>query len=611
VSLWLIAEPLELRFDTQQRYSTLAHTSYIKDCDGQYRAEDIVAKEDLVPLLKSSFGYLKCPLWLTFSISNPTAKPLHVNFIHSRNSTERIELSAFSNLTPSKETWHLGTLVAPQPTELSPYYNAVQLFFAPHERKEIAIRLDSSGVLHGTWHVMSDKGLSTFIANQMLIRGFFIGVICIIILYNLTIFAILRWTPFIFCSLYAFFFAYQQLGSSKILYGWFGEHVDLMWLRVSEYGAGILAVIAILLFHRTFLETKKHFSLWFNVLLYWVPLLSLLAILLLGVFDKAFLPHIIGSLVNYMFILYGLLIVVGMAGIYKKINGAFLYTLAQSSLFIAFLLQLFGGYTNAVIVGFTLDILFLSMALALRIRHMQKEVAQTKKMLIVNSRLASSGQIISNVMHEWKVPLVRLGSLITECEMHLHLHRQALAEHIENLLPMVKKNIAYMKNTVTEFQQFYQKDLKKTLFNPHHEIQTILMLLEGKRLALNASIEVSSEPSFEGKEIMGYPHSFAHLVMIIVDNALNIAEQRHVTAVRIHISLTELNSQCILQIEDNGGGIKQRPIESIFDPFEQHSAEHGLGLCIVKTIVDMRLSGSINVKNTFEGACFTITFPMT
>lgn len=608
--IWLNATPLELHFDTQQRYSTLAGTEYIVDCEEAYTASDILHLQALKPLVKSSFGYLHCPLWLKFSLHNPSSKPLHVNLVHSRNSTENIELSAFSTFNATLEKRHFGTLVAQNANELSPYYNVAQLSFEPYEQKEIVVKLQSSGVLQGAWYAMSDQGFNTYTTEQMLIRGLFMGIIATIIVYNLAIFMILRWAPFVFCSLYAFFFAYQQLSSTKIIYGWLGESVDLMWLRVSEYGAGILAVMAILLFHRTFLETKKHFSLWFNVLLFWVPFLSLFFVVVLSVLDKEFLPHIIGSLVNYMLLLYALIIIVGIGGIFKKINGAVLYTLAQSSLFLAIVLQLFAGYTNALIVGFTLDVLFLSIALAYRIRHMQQEMAKTQKLLIVNSRLASSGQIISNVMHEWKVPLVRLGGLIAECEMHLHLHKNNLAEHIERLLPSVKKNITYMKNTVTEFQQFYQKDLAKTPFNPYREIQTILTLLEGKRIALNATINVSDDPSIVEKEILGYPHSFTHLVMILLDNALNIAEQRHIPTPRIFISLHVDNTAYILQIEDNCGGIQQRPIENIFDPYEQHSAEHGLGLSIGKTIVEMRLNGTISVKNTYEGACFSIQIPI-
>lgn len=602
------ANPLELH-ENQLRYSAFTHTTFIVDCEEKFTEQDIIAMQGST-LVKNSFGYLRCPLWLKFSLKNTSAKPLHVNLIHSRNSTESIALSAFSKQRHSWSTFHMGTLTPHNNDAISPYYNAAQLSFEPYEHKEIVIRLHSSGVLHGIWYVMSESGFNAYTTEQMLIRGLFMGIIATVILYNLAIFSILRWAPFIFCSLYAFFFAFQQLSSAKIIYGWFGESMDLGWLRVAEYASGILALMAILLFHRTFLEIKKHFSLWFNVLLFWVPFLSLLGVLMLSVMHKEFLPQTIGSLVSYMLILYAALIVVGIGGIVKKINGALLYTLAQSSLLASIFMQLFAGYTNALIVGFTLDVLFLSMALAYRIRHMQHDMLKTQKLLIVNSRLASSGQIISNVMHEWKVPLVRLGGLIAECEMHLHLHKNNLAEHIHTLLPSVKKNITYMKNTVTEFQQFYQKDLKKTLFNPHNEIQTILTLLDGKRIALNATIDVSNESSLMEKEILGYPHSFAHLVMILIDNALNIAEERHIPTPHIFVSLHVYNTAYRLQIEDNCGGIKQRPIESIFDPYEQHSAEHGLGLSIAKTIVEMRLNGTVSVKNTYEGACFTIAIPI-
>ena len=99
--------------------------------------------------------------------------------------------------------------------------------------------------------------------------------------------------------------------------------------------------------------------------------------------------------------------------------------------------------------------------------------------------------------------------------------------------------------------------------------------------------------------------------MIIIDNALNIAEKRQIASPSIEINLgIEKDNYVVVSIKDNAGGIAKKPIERIFDPYEQTSSESGLGLSIVKTIVELRLNGTMEAKNVNNGAVFLIKFPL-
>ena len=67
-------------------------------------------------------------------------------------------------------------------------------------------------------------------------------------------------------------------------------------------------------------------------------------------------------------------------------------------------------------------------------------------------------------------------------------------------------------------------------------------------------------------------------------------------------------------IEDSGPGIKDSDKKHIFDKFYQGDSSHaekgnGLGLALVKRIVDL-YSGSIEVRDREGGgSCFVITLP--
>ena len=65
-------------------------------------------------------------------------------------------------------------------------------------------------------------------------------------------------------------------------------------------------------------------------------------------------------------------------------------------------------------------------------------------------------------------------------------------------------------------------------------------------------------------------------------------------------------------IQDNGGGIDNKDIERIFEPYytTKFSAEGtGLGLYMAKMIVESSMGGYLRVQNKNSGACFTIEIP--
>ena len=67
----------------------------------------------------------------------------------------------------------------------------------------------------------------------------------------------------------------------------------------------------------------------------------------------------------------------------------------------------------------------------------------------------------------------------------------------------------------------------------------------------------------------------------------------------------------ILEFEDNGGGVEIAPVLDIFDinKSTKGSQGSGMGLALVKLLIEKRFKGTIAVSNTPNGVCFTIKIP--
>lgn len=600
-------DSINIQLDRFSALSSVENSVYSIDCNNSYTAEDIRIMKDL-PLVKATnLGYIHCPVWTKFHLKNTMNHPTNLIILNPRNGIDSIDVFLFDALEMKKQ-YVLGDAHPIQRENLTLRHNAFELLLNPEEEITVITKIQHNGILEIRWLIMDLPSFASLMNGDTLAIGLFTGLIITFVLFNTALFSFMRWIPLIYSSLYAFFFLIQQLASSRILYELFGSFGYLSFLNNIGLRSATIAVIFIFFFHKVYLEIDTHFSSNYVRLTFWFPISLLFLILVMELFAIQFIYAHLGKIVAILLGLLTILPLLGMTCCIKKISGALLYTLAQSSLVIALFMQFNYGFRYAMIIGFTSSIVFLSLALAHKIYLIQQISIRSQRLLNINLRLASMGQFLGNVTHQWKVPLVKIGSIVTEMEMYASFTHKKSTTLIKNLVPELRKHLNFMNNTIHEFYRFYQKDFEKNEFSPEDEIHNAIDLLRGKKLLANAEIAFYTEDKTALK-IIGYPHSFAHLFMILIDNALNIALQRAIFNPSITITCTENTQSLTLYVEDNCGGIDVNPIESIFDACHQKNAEQGLGLSIARAIVELRFLGTISAKNTSKGALFTITIP--
>ncbi|MBE0498951.1 MAG: hypothetical protein IBX43_06870 [Campylobacterales bacterium] len=78
----------------------------------------------------------------------------------------------------------------------------------------------------------------------------------------------------------------------------------------------------------------------------------------------------------------------------------------------------------------------------------------------------------------------------------------------------------------------------------------------------------------------------------------------------IEIEISQEDRYAVIRVRDAGEGIAEEAIGKIFDPYfttKEKTQGTGLGLCMSKQIIENLMLGSLDVRNTQEGAEFTIT----
>lgn len=137
-------------------------------------------------------------------------------------------------------------------------------------------------------------------------------------------------------------------------------------------------------------------------------------------------------------------------------------------------------------------------------------------------------------------------------------------------------------------------------------------MLSAKATMRNTTLNIHAPDALT---IQTFEHHFCHLLMILLDNAIETAQERNLNDALIHVTMTlKETHEFHLIVEDTCGGIWQKPLESIFEFQSSRQSDElsprGMGLFMFKTILETFFQGKIAVSNTPRGARFEIVFPL-
>ena len=274
--------------------------------------------------------------------------------------------------------------------------------------------------------------------------------------------------------------------------------------------------------------------------------------------------------------------------------------------------------------GIALESVFTTLALTERFKRikldnykkdlMNKELEQivttrteliTMQNKLLEEQSSELNSFLYSASHDLKGPLKTLEGLINLGLKDPEVNHEQIYTLLKEKLLTLEENVSDL-NSVTviknngkelgtiDFEKIYLSVIKKhsSLLNDKIEIR------------FNAEIQNSYQGDlFPIKTI--YQH--------IISNAIKFRDTKKDSY--LSITITEESGYYKLSFEDNGVGIKENILPSIFNMFyrgnEKSRNDTGLGLYIVKLAVK-KIGGTINVQSTFGiGSTFTITFPKT
>ena len=215
--------------------------------------------------------------------------------------------------------------------------------------------------------------------------------------------------------------------------------------------------------------------------------------------------------------------------------------------------------------------------------------------LFQQSKLASMGEMIGNIAHQWRQPLNRIGLSSQIIHTLVEDKETTNNEQIKRKIDHINKNIHYMSDTIEDFMNYFHPDKEKKVFLIHDTFMKALQLLKTRTSDITINLKVNEE-----LQINGYENEFTQIILVILNNALDNYEITKVDNFTIDIFIEENNNYYTILIKDNGGGIEAKTIDKIFEPYfttKFQKEGSGIGLYMAKMILEQSMQSSIDVRS--------------
>ncbi|MCD4814659.1 response regulator [bacterium] len=260
------------------------------------------------------------------------------------------------------------------------------------------------------------------------------------------------------------------------------------------------------------------------------------------------------------------------------------------------------GIDDYMLKPFDHEELIAKVLVMLRIKRLHLDLLQTRQDLVKAEKLAAVGQLAAATAHEVRNPLSIIGASV-----------QFLKSKMENddegtqVMDTILRKISEIDGTIRELLAAARPlKLKKKPMDINQCVREVVGFIKEKCLVQKIELELVLNADLP--EILGDEEYLQRVFLNIFINALNSMGQGGFLRV---FSEKEGDNRICIRIEDTGKGIPPEDIEHLFEPFfTRHPGGSGLGLFVVKMIVD-ELKGDIRVSSQpGQGTVFYVAFPI-
>ncbi len=212
---------------------------------------------------------------------------------------------------------------------------------------------------------------------------------------------------------------------------------------------------------------------------------------------------------------------------------------------------------------------------------------------------------ISSISHEFKTPIASIRGFARLLQMP-GLTPEQQQEYIA-LIAQESDRLSRLSQTLLRLSSLEQQTGPASLssFSLDEQLRQVILRLEPTWSAKDIDLQLD----LDSIAVQSDEELLSHVWSNIIQNAIKFSPAGSAIEIRVFAADT-----AVVEITDHGVGMSEETVTRIFDRFYQADASRkqegvGLGLCLVKRILDM-LGGSVTVTSRLgEGSTFRVQIP--
>lgn len=214
-------------------------------------------------------------------------------------------------------------------------------------------------------------------------------------------------------------------------------------------------------------------------------------------------------------------------------------------------------------------------------------------------KLSNLGRMAATLAHQIRTPLsaaiLYAANLANRGigEEERHSFQQKLMDRLQDLESQISDVLMFARSGENIAQCVDATDLMQDICD------TSMVIFD------NAGAELTFEIEKAPLNLIANPSAIKGAITNLFNNSLQA------NATHVHLQTSRKDGCMEIKVVDNGDGIDPKKISSVFEPFfTTKSSGTGLGLAVVKAVVQAH-HGTVKVSSALgEGTCFTIRFPL-
>ena len=218
-------------------------------------------------------------------------------------------------------------------------------------------------------------------------------------------------------------------------------------------------------------------------------------------------------------------------------------------------------------------------------------------------KLATMGEMMANITHQWKQPLNELSLILYKMKKLAGSEEGEFVGAYERAMQIIK----YMADTTDDFSSFLNPNTLSQEFSLADAARASIQIVKGvmKKEGVHVELEVLAD-----SKICGHKNRLMQVIINLLNNAKDALNLKKIEDKNIKISIDSDDKFAYISVQDNGGGIDESVMDKIFKPYfsTKNNKSTGIGLYMSKQIVE-QFNAEITASNSDGGACFSIKLP--